>query len=43
VSGASPSGGHTPLTAEIVARYAPVLRRCAAVPWILEREALPAA
>jgi sugar phosphate isomerase/epimerase len=42
VSGADPSGGHTPLTTAIVARYAPVLRRCREVPWILEREALPA-
>ncbi|MDX6554965.1 MAG: hypothetical protein QOD86_1160 [Miltoncostaeaceae bacterium] len=41
LSGSDASGGHLPLTTEDVARYAPVLRRCRGVPWILEREALP--
>jgi hypothetical protein len=41
VSAAGADGGHRRLTAADLARYAPVLRRCRRVPWILEREALP--
>ena len=41
VSAAADGGGHHPLRAADLARYAPVLRRCRQVPWILEREALP--
>ena len=41
VSAAAADGGHRRLTAADLARYAPVLRRCRRVPWILEREALP--
>ena len=43
LSGADPAGGHRPLALSDVRRYEPVLRRCRAVPWILEREVPPGA
>jgi hypothetical protein len=36
VSGINPDGGHVPLTAGQVEAYAPLLRRCTQVPWIVE-------
>ena len=43
VSGIEPDGTHRPTTAADLELYAPLLARCAGVPWLLEAELAEAA